>query len=355
MGWISQRFEMRVAATRYVVFILVAALMSIAPSAFAGDSLHLKQGRVNTVLPLANAPWLTQALKDHATLSTRYYVVQFKEKILAEDRRNLETLGARILRYLPDDAFVVRATALQMQTIVKSSVRIRTTLPYISQWKLSPDFAVSSVFTADNSVNVLVRLFPGESAQDLQNQIQAINGVKVNFASGDVLVLNATFKQLADIAKFDGIEWIQEQPKMESFDAILDDPMPSSPEAAAGDYTDLTGYESGTKVMKFDAAYSRGFFGADQVVGMADTGLDRGDAVNIHADFKGRIKAGHAFGMFCVMTRTSAPSRVATAFLRKATVLWVSSVTSNTATSGHFKCSILIKPYSFVLARSFSL
>ena len=35
--------------------------------------------------------------------------------------------------------------------------------------------------------------------------------------------------------------------------------------------------------------------------------------------------------------------------------LQVSSVTSNTATSGHFKNSILIKPYSFVFARSFNL
>ncbi|MES2962945.1 MAG: serine protease, partial [Bdellovibrionota bacterium] len=80
--------------------------------------------------------------------------------------------------------------------------------------------------------------------------------------------------------------------------AFTNDEVSNQAVATAGDYTDLDGYESGTRVMKFDAAWARGLTGRNQIVGMADTGLDSGDAGNIHPDFSGRVTKGLIFGLF---------------------------------------------------------
>jgi len=51
-------------------------------------------------------------------------------------------------------------------------------------------------------------------------------------------------------------------------------------------------------VMNFDSAWAMGLHGENQIVGMADTGLDSGDAATIHKDFTGAVKSGYAVGLF---------------------------------------------------------
>src|SRR5690606_3045570 len=58
---------------------------------------------------------------------------------------------------------------------------------------------------------------------------------------------------------------------------------------------ELTGYESGTRIMRFESAWERGFHGEGQVVAMADTGLDSGDLSTLHADLN-TVISGHAMG-----------------------------------------------------------
>jgi subtilisin family serine protease len=67
---------------------------------------------------------------------------------------------------------------------------------------------------------------------------------------------------------------------------------------ANGDYSDLTGFESGFRLINVDAAYGRGLSGKGQTIAMADTGLDRGEIATLHQDFAGRVPVGFAFGLY---------------------------------------------------------
>lgn len=56
-----------------------------------------------------------------------------------------------------------------------------------------------------------------------------------------------------------------------------------------GDYRDLNGYESGTRVLGFEVPWSKGLAGQGEIIAIADSGLDTGEAKNLHPDFAGQI------------------------------------------------------------------
>ena len=282
-----------------------------ATSAYAGDILRMKAGDIDL---RAQSNRMSAQIGD----GEHVYVVQYQSHITREDRLNLTTLGAQILRYLPDDALAFRADAKHARTIEGSSSAIRAVSIFDDSWKVSQSLTVPSVFSADSRATVHVRLFPMKSAKDEQQAIvrlRAIPGTELMQADGRSLTINASRAQVARIAHDIAVEWIQPNPKFETmhFDVSgtsdtnianpTDDPgqaqsTPPTTPAPNGDYTDLSGYESGTRVMGFDAAWARGFTGKGQIAAMADTGLDSGDAKAIHADFDGRVYSGLIFGLF---------------------------------------------------------
>lgn len=272
-----------------------AVALITAGAAHAGDVLRMKSGDVDVRV-------LASRMDVANTDGVHVYVVQYQNHITREDRQNLTTLGAQILRYLPDDALAVRANGKIARTIEGSSSSIRAVALFQDSWKLSQDIPPASVFSADARMTVHVRLFPLKSAQDEKAAAGRLSSVgEVKTASGRSLVIQATRAQIAQIAHDDAVEWIQPNPKFQTFEMKLqDDPTVGSDDAppANGDYTDLSGYESGTKVMGFDQAWARGFTGKGQIASMADTGLDSGDNSTIHPDFTGRIANGLIFGFF---------------------------------------------------------
>jgi len=64
-----------------------------------------------------------------------------------------------------------------------------------------------------------------------------------------------------------------------------------------GDYTDVTGFETGTKVMNFDVAWAQGLAGRSEIVSFADTGLDVGFIDRLSPEFAGSVKSGHIVGI----------------------------------------------------------
>src|SRR5690606_15945133 len=62
-----------------------------------------------------------------------------------------------------------------------------------------------------------------------------------------------------------------------------------------GDFSDVTGYENGTRVLRASEAWERGYTGKNQVVGVADTGLDSGNLATLFSDFK-NVQAGYIHG-----------------------------------------------------------
>ena len=73
--------------------------------------------------------------------------------------------------------------------------------------------------------------------------------------------------------------------------------LPVDPSAFAAPPAGVTGYESGTKLMGFEAAWSRGYRGQGQIAAVGDTGLDSGDPATLHADFKNTFLKGYLTGL----------------------------------------------------------
>jgi serine protease AprX len=270
--------------------LTLAAALSVTSSAFAGDTLFMKTGEVKT--KRVSVASLESAVERGVTT----YVVQFRQAIRPVDKKNLTSLGAKILRYLPDDALVVSVDAKKIVTIAKSSEAIHSIVAYQPSWKVSADVETASVFTASSIAKYLVRLFPGSNESAAVEQISAIGSLKVDTVSGRSVVLVATRSALEALSAIESVEWVQAYPQIDTLDFKMN--IEDTIKQKAGDFSQLDGYESGTKLMNFDAAYARGLDGKGQIVSMADTGLDSGDAGAIHADVAGRIPTGFSFGLF---------------------------------------------------------
>lgn len=279
--------------SRSAITAFVAAL-ALATTAQAGDVLRLKRGTVRPAEIERN--WDVTVKSD----VTRTFVVQFRQPITLGDRQNLMSLGAKILRYIPDDALVVAASSKIAKTIEQSSPAVSSVISFEPEWKVSPEIMPASVFSA-KSVNVYhVRLFPGLSSQaerQIREKIASVAGVEVLESQERSMVIRAPRVALEAVTKIEMVEWVQRQPTFETL-AFNDDEVRDQAEATAGDYGDLDGYESGTKIMKFDSAWTRGYTGRGQIVAMADTGLDSGDASAIHPDFSNKVTKGLVFGLF---------------------------------------------------------
>ena len=278
--------------------VAVAALMSISLPAFAGDTLLLKSGVVKTTPLPTEVPDASKWSEQVGTTGPAYFIVQFKTKISTEDRQAINAAQARIVRYMPEDALIVFASGRQLARLQKQNQGIQSIMAYQPLWKMSSDLGPSSVFTAHVDSIAMIRLFPGEKTAPMVEKLRAIPDVKVISADGRSFVVRGTRPAFDLISAIEGVEWVQAYPQFELNHMALSDEQITDPPATASDYTDLTGYETGTKVMGFDAAWARGFTGRGQIASMADTGLDLGDAATIHGDFAGRIVNGFTFGIY---------------------------------------------------------
>jgi len=251
-------------------FVVVAAVLGAAVlgagSALAGTTLHLRVGAVDTQSEAQN---FSPASKK----GSAYYVVQFKSVIRAEDRRNLQTLGAKIVRYIPDDALIVRATSHVALTISRSSAAVAGVVPYRAEWKMAPEFVQASFLTRSSRELVLVQLFPGEKADQLIAKIQAMKGARIVSTSSRFLIVEVSRMQVAEVAKSEGVEWVQPAPRIETLEVkgMLDSR--ANAVEPNGDYSDLTGFENGFRLVNGETAHGRGISGRGQVVSVADSGL----------------------------------------------------------------------------------
>ncbi len=279
-------------------FVLVATFFCMLGTAQAGDRLHLRTGEVDLTNPSQATNVLAlpdfDAASEDAEPATkarrpawigtkekrpnkkadarklRHFVVQFKERLSNGDFVNLKSLKFTIIRYIPDDAVVVAGTARRAQVLAKSSNRILAISPYRPEWKQSPDLGASSVFSGDPKVTTVVRLFPGQDAKAVATQLRK-SKVDVKSAAGRTLIVASKRSQLQALALLDPIEWIETAPVVEP-PLFQDDRLRFFAAATPGDYSDLTGFESGTKLMKFDSVWARGFAGDGQIVGFTIAG-----------------------------------------------------------------------------------
>ncbi|MEN0058523.1 MAG: S8 family serine peptidase [Bdellovibrio sp.] len=274
-----------------VSFIVATLVMSVA---HAGTILRLNAGNVNTV---AHRQSFAALWSQDGQASD--YIVQFKKAITEQDKRNLQKTFS-VFGYLPDDALVVRGTAAALGKYMNSHSEIQAIVKYAPHYKISSDFAAASIFNKDQGVNVLVKAFTAMESEAIAEKIAALHPqVALQVVDGKYVAAWIPRGSVAQVAALTGVEHIQPAPEVESFHYALEgDLVRKVTSLVAGDYSDLKGEESGTRVMKFDAAWAAGFTGRNQIVSMADTGLDSGSMTSLHRDFAGGVLSGYPFGLW---------------------------------------------------------
>jgi subtilisin family serine protease len=211
----------------------------------------------------------------------------------------MESLGVKIFRYLPDDALIVQATTEQLAKI-KTWNSVNAVAEFRGSFKVSQNFSQFSVFSKQNQENVLINAFTAADAKNILSSLQVQDpSLQVIEISGRALAVRMNQALIPSLAQQGGIEFVEPLNPMVPMhiDLAVDGVTPAADPVPRGDYTDLTGFETGTRVMNFDAIWSQGFAGDGQIVGMADTGLDSGNPQTIHPDFQGAVRSGYSFGV----------------------------------------------------------
>jgi serine protease AprX len=276
--------------TKLSKFVLVIASAS-SMAAQAGTVLRLNAGTVDThrIEKTMNVQMANPA-------ASQDLIVQFKKPITESDKAALKAQGAEIFGYLPDDALMVRASFSRLQQW-RQNGQVEAILPFKAEYKISTSFDPGSVFNKDEQTAILVKTFKTSETRDIALAIKNLAQSTVHVADGKSVVAVVPRSMVRNVAALQGVEHVQPYADMKPMHMTFGDEQDITTPAGIGDYTDLKGDESGTKVMNFDGAWSLGFKGRNQIVAMADTGLDGGEG-NLTADFAGTVVKGYAFGLF---------------------------------------------------------
>lgn len=276
-----------IAATTAIVVLSVGV-------ASAGTVLKLNVGAIDTNKISNNyaASWMMEAQPTE-------YIVQFKKAITEQDKAKLQK-SFEIFGYLPDDALVVRGTFAGLLSFKNSHPEVQAVVKYSPSYKVSTHFEVASIFNKNVTQGVLVKTFKASESEVIANKMAKLSPqVKLQVVDGKSIAALIPRGMIEAVAAMTGVEHVQPMPQMESFHFVMDEGLTSDVKTtAAGDYSDLKGDEAGTRVMKFEAAWAKGFAGRGQIVSMADTGLDSGSIATIHQDFGDAVVSGYPFGLW---------------------------------------------------------
>ena len=262
------------------------ALLGTCSNSSAGEKIFLKNRLVQTG---------GLQMRNLRTVSGSEWIVQFKSAPTEAERRFLQGRGFEVFSYMPDDAYLVRGSAQQAAALLQNS-QIQAVEAFRPEDKLEALSPVS-VFSGQKFERVIVKLYKAEELAAFQTYLKSFsNSVRILEAQRDTLVLAWTQALRMQIAASPMVEHIQSYVEMKPMHMVLE---PESQAVMLGsEGSDLSGYETGTKIMNFEPLWAAGLKGQGQIVAMADTGLDNGQISGISADFQGAVKSGHIFGLF---------------------------------------------------------
>ncbi|UCE64345.1 MAG: S8 family serine peptidase, partial [Nitrospirota bacterium] len=208
------------------------------------------------------------AIHTYAQGEKGYYIVQFDGPIRAKQKKKLRKLGAQVLDYLPDFAFIVKMNDAT-RTAVESMQQVRWVGIYQPAYRLEPALAETMMARGTHlSEEFIVTLFPGEDPSSIAQQIEQLGGEVWDvseYGSRAKLKIRLGLKNLGTVSKINGVRWIEEAPVWHLHNDV-----------AAG-IMDVT-----------DVWNTQNLFGNGMSVAVADSGLDQGstDVASLHDDFE---------------------------------------------------------------------
>lgn len=226
--------------------ILLLAWGTLRPSSAAPPDPPLLDLRVGGVDPFRLDKLDPAALPPGPQL----LVVQFDRPTGPADRAALQAAGAEVGDYLPDYAYLVRAEGDKVAAL-RGVPGVRWVGAYRSEWRVDPGVTGRAM-----AGPVVVERWPSQAA-------------KAGPAPATMQRIAADAATVSRLASDPTVVWV-------------------GPATQRHVYNDVA---RSNRILRVETAWRHGLFGAGQVVGVADSGLDVGDPARLSADFAGRIVA----------------------------------------------------------------
>ena len=197
-----------------------------------------------------------------------YYIVQFHSPVQPAWKEAMAEVGAQVLDYVPDFAFVV-AMDRAAKARVEAMPQVRWVGIYQPGYRIAPALLDEFVNAGRSElVELIVVTFPGADLEAVVGRLRSLGGTVSETSQshwkGKIRV-QADSALIGAIASISGVEWIEAAPQWQLFNNVAVDIMGVRP--------------------VWD---THGLYGAGQVVAVCDTGLDRGttNPAQLHDDFE---------------------------------------------------------------------
>jgi subtilisin family serine protease len=261
----------------FVVFFLLSALTV---SVFAQTKpVRLRNETIQTTIEAARG----NVTAPEPSTATGLFLIQFTGSLRPEWRSELETMGMELLRYVPDDAFVVRMNGVPSGQVRQLSF-IQWIGNYRAEHKLHRALQTNGPAAQRPSgpLPVTILLAPRTSSANLASTRGLMNSIfqESQLRFGTILRGNVDAGSLTALANSDAVLWIEPAPRIRLFDE-------ESSKLVGGDDA-----ERSTPTL----TQQLGFNGSGVKVAVADSGLDTGSTNNMHPDLAGRVSAFFQYG-----------------------------------------------------------
>ena len=242
---------------------------------------------------LEGAPSVPPALKLSAAEVKKergnYWVVQFVGPAKAEWRKEIEALGGRLHNLIPENAFLVGMTP-QIKEKVEKLPFVNWVGLYEPTYKVSPllmgrkkKVSPSELGTLSLSTeafkptpqgNINISLHDPAERQKVSREIEKLGGTIITSGKGTIRA-SLDLSKVDKVAKMAEVKWIEPYVVPELFNDIA------------------------TQIIGVQPVWdNHGLDGEEQIVAVADTGLDTGvNDATMHDDFEGRIVDIHSWAI----------------------------------------------------------
>jgi len=243
-----------------IAALLASALLVLAavPSLAEGGTIHLLTHPFD---PATGEPEFESWLRagDLAPDESGYFLVQLTGPPTDERKAGVTGLGGELIAYVPDDTYIVRASAATRASLAESPL-VRWIGPYHPAYKISPDIGTHEFKhpsrAADSFLTLTVRVFA--DLDGTARQIAALGGEVIEVTDDGfqkLIFVHAARALVGEIARLTDVWWIEERPEF----LLMND---------TTKWVVQSNYSGSTPI------WDHGIHGEGQIVGVMDSGLD---------------------------------------------------------------------------------
>lgn len=203
--------------------------------------------------------------------SSKLIIIQCKGPIEDNWKEQVEDLGIQLGDYIPDFAFIAKVSNQQERDQLKELPFVRRVHSFHPAMKLAPELAES----LDKKSEVEVAVIGFDHTTDMKRTLLKMGEKKIDSAYAKkgprhISTLSISGKNIEKLLKSDDVIAILPVKKSRVRNDV-----------AAG-------------IIHADQLNQTGYTGKDQIIGIGDTGMDKGSIVDIHPDLVGQVEKLYA-------------------------------------------------------------